>query len=292
MDLRYEEWPAADPELHGTVTAFWRVAGNGSRVPSSAVLPDGHVELVFNLGAPVGLAGPAYTGDQPERSVVGLLSRALRLEYRGPVDTFGVRFHPARGAGFFGHRAPALAEKLLPLANVCGALDLVLCQLLAKTRDLGAEAARAQLERLLVNQKRRALLDDLEVVRAVDRLASLQDPVTVVELAREAGISRRQLQRRFLSAVGMTPKRFVRVTRFGAVWQVATMQPHATWASLAAEHGFADQAHLVREFRSFGAEPPTHLFTREWYETTELSRASGPAQGVRFVQEIIKKPRV
>ena len=34
--------------------------------------------------------------------------------------------------------------------------------------------------------------------------------------------------------------------------------PRETWAALAVDHGYADQAHLVREFRAFGAEPPTH----------------------------------
>ncbi len=60
MDLRYEEW-LPDAVGLGVVTAYWRVAGDASKVPSSAVLPDGHVELVF-----------------------------IRLEYLGPVNTFGI----------------------------------------------------------------------------------------------------------------------------------------------------------------------------------------------------------
>src|ERR1700687_4652394 len=130
MDIRYEEWLPATVGLEGLVTAYWRVSGDGSNVPRSAVLPDGHVELVFNLGDPVGLVGPAYSGDQPDRAVVGPLSKALRLEYRGLVHTFGIRFHPARGAGFFGSPATELADRLLPLSEVCAPLDRVLAQLL------------------------------------------------------------------------------------------------------------------------------------------------------------------
>jgi hypothetical protein len=73
---------------------------------------------------------------------------------------------------------------------------------------------------------------------------------------------------------------------------LASMSPQSTWAGLAADNGFADQAHLVREFRAFGAEPPTHVFTTEWYDATGISRASGPAQGVRSVQDPMPRPKL
>ncbi len=41
MDIRYDEW-LPGPGLEGTVTAYWRVSGDGTKVPSPAVLPDGH----------------------------------------------------------------------------------------------------------------------------------------------------------------------------------------------------------------------------------------------------------
>ena len=124
----------------------------------------------------------------------------------------------------------------------------------------------------------------------MDRLSCSETAPLVSEIARELGLSSRQLQRRFLAAVGVPPKRFVRVLRFARVWQLATMSSPETWAEIAAANGYSDQAHMVREFRAFGAEPPTHLFTPDWYDTTELSRVSGPAKGVRFVQDKVRKP--
>jgi AraC-like DNA-binding protein len=272
------------------VTAYWRVAGDASEVPSSAVLPDGQVELVFNLGAPVGLAGPAYTGDQPDRAVVGPLSRALRLEYRGPVDTFGIRFHPARGAGFFGKPATALTDKLSPLAEVCAPLDEALSVVLSEKPSLETQTGRAAVDRALLRQLPSALPSDGPVVAIVDRLSSSEPAPPVAQIASELGLSSRHLQRRFLAAVGVPPKRYMRVLRFARVWQLATMRPRETWAELAVAHGYADQAHMVREFRAFGAEPPTRLFTPDWYDTTRLSRVTGRAEGVRSVQEPGGKP--
>ena len=109
--------------MSGVVTADWCVTGDGSQMAYPAVLPDGHVELVFNLGDPVALSGPAYTGDPPARCVVGPLSRALRMSYGSSVITFGVRFHPARGAAFFGHLATNLTDRVLAVADVAPELD-------------------------------------------------------------------------------------------------------------------------------------------------------------------------
>lgn len=289
MEIRYDEWLPC-PGLQDIVTAYWRVAGNASKVPSPVILPDGHVELVFNLGDPVELDGPAYIGGQPDRVVVGPLSRAVRMKYGLRVHTFGIRFHPARGAAFLGQTAPALTDKLLPLAQACPALERTLSHLLAKNGDLETAAGRLALDGVLLQHLPAALPADREVVTLVDRLSRSETAPAVAQLARQLRLSPRQLQRRFLAAVGMPPKRFARVLRFARVWQLATMSPPEAWAELAAAHGYADQAHMVREFRAFGAEPPTHLFTPDWYGTTGLSRVSGAAKGVRSVQDKRRNP--
>jgi AraC-like DNA-binding protein len=286
VDLRYNEWLPDAVGLKGVVTAYWRVAGDASRVHSSAILPDGQVELVFNLGDPVGLVGPAYTGNQPDRAVVGPLSRAIRLVYRGPVNTFGIRFHPARGAAFFSQPATSLTNKLVPLAQISSPLDRTLSCLLAGNSSPDTESCRAALDQVLLEQLASSSPADMPVAAMVDRLARSDPAPPIAEIARELGISSRQVQRRFLASVGVPPKQFVRVLRFARLWQTASMSPPETWAALAAEHGYADQAHMVREFRAFGIEPPTHFFTAEWYDTTELSRVSGPAEGVRTARDV------
>jgi AraC-like DNA-binding protein len=54
---------------------------------------------------------------------------------------------------------------------------------------------------------------------------------------------------------------------------------------LALANGYADQSHLVRAFRAFGAPPPAHLFTAEWYGSTDITRDESPAMDVRSVQD-------
>ena len=286
MELSYNEWLPAAVGLRDVVTAYWRVVGNGSQAPPSAVLPDGHVELVCNFGDPVELDGPAFRGLQPDRVVVGPLARAIRLSYTGAVDTFGIRFHPARGAAFFGIAAAALVNQLVIPAQVSSQLDSGLRRLFGAGWNPERENCRTALDGVMLDQLARSLPPDFPVVAMVDRLTSSEHAPRVKDIARELGLSQRQAQRRFVASVGMPPKQFARVIRFSRLWQTASMSPPETWAALAAGHGYADQAHMVRDFRAFGVEPPTRFFSPEWYGSTELSRLSGPAQGARRAQRV------
>src|SRR5262245_22016295 len=99
MNVDYREWPPC-AALNGVVLAYWRVAGDGTSVPSPTILPDAYVEIVINLGGVVILEGPAITGSQPARAVVGLLDKAIEMRYPTDVCTFGIRLHPARAAAF------------------------------------------------------------------------------------------------------------------------------------------------------------------------------------------------
>src|SRR4030095_3331351 len=153
MVLHYAEW-SPSPELRGTVTAYWGVHGDGAGAPSPAILPDGHVELVFNLGDPVALSGPAFTGEQPPRVVVGSLSRAVRMEFRGRVRTLGIRFHPASGAGFFRRAGTDLVDRMFPLAEIDAALDGRVRALRLDALDLATQRGGAPLHRLPVGGAR------------------------------------------------------------------------------------------------------------------------------------------
>jgi AraC-like DNA-binding protein len=283
MALVYQEWPPGDA-LRGVILTFWSVDGEGSSVPTPTVLPDAYVEIVINLGDPVTLVGPISTGLQPARAVVGLLDRAIPMQYGERVRTLGIRLHPAWAAAFLNVAAADLANTLTPLGRLATECDARIERWLLDDPRLESVPDRAALEALLEEQRRMARPPDRLVVRAVDRLLAADDLVTVVHLARELGVTPRHLHRTFVATVGTAPKRLERLARFARAWQDATMGPALGWAELAYAHGYADQAHLVREFRAFGADPPAHLFTREWYESTTVRRAGGRRDDVRSVQ--------
>jgi AraC-like DNA-binding protein len=78
----------------------------------------------------------------------------------------------------------------------------------------------------------------------------------VQEMAAQAGMPIRTLHSRLMQHVGLSPKRLLRIERLHRV--LANSQIRSVpWALLAATCGFADQAHMIREFQELLGEPPT-----------------------------------
>jgi transcriptional regulator GlxA family with amidase domain len=87
------------------------------------------------------------------------------------------------------------------------------------------------------------------VARAVHLIGRRAGIVTIDALATACGLGPRQLERRFLDGVGVTPKAFARIVRFQRA--LRGLRSGTPGAAVAAECGFADQPHLAREFRRF-----------------------------------------
>ncbi len=80
-----------------------------------------------------------------------------------------------------------------------------------------------------------------------------QGRVRVDTLAASAGIGVRQLERQFLDAVGLSPKGFIRTARLQHALRM--LRDGEAPAGVAEACGFADQAHLSREFRGVAGVP-------------------------------------
>jgi methylphosphotriester-DNA--protein-cysteine methyltransferase len=69
---------------------------------------------------------------------------------------------------------------------------------------------------------------------------------------------RRWSSRAFQDRVGINPKLFLRLTRFRAVL-AASSRGNQDWADLAADDGYADQSHMIADFREFSGSTPARL---------------------------------
>jgi transcriptional regulator GlxA family with amidase domain len=116
-----------------------------------------------------------------------------------------------------------------------------------------AEALRT-LEAVLLERVARPL----EVDKLVDfSVTALDRGVPVGVLTDRVGMTAARFIRHFQQAVGLTPKRFGRVRRFGRVLEAFELGRSVNWGQLAAECGYYDQAHLIHEFQEFAGMNPT-----------------------------------
>jgi AraC-like DNA-binding protein len=245
--MRYDERAPA-PDLAGYVQCLWEIEGNGSAL-TEPIFPDGRVEVVVHLADRPRQQGGAEP--QPRAMIVGQMLAATRLEPVAHVHAVGVRFTPIGARAWLGLPLHEITGRIEDAGAVCGAAASRLRAAIEQSRNRDerfhwAEASiRATLRRVVGSSDAISL-----AVRAIERRAGM---LTVDMVARACGLGPRQLERRFLDDVGVTPKAMARIVRFQrALRELRSGLPPA---DVAAACGFADQPHLAREFRRFAGLP-------------------------------------
>jgi AraC-like DNA-binding protein len=213
---------------------------------ASPVLPGAAVVLgVQWVGQ---LAGPG--GTLSSAGVTGLQEAARTYRATGPTTSILVRFTPLG--------ATSLGAPVSMLSGQSVALDALLApavvrDLVARVQDApsGHHAARHVIDLLQLLPVHK----DPLVARALTLLDS--DTYSVRDLARALGISERQLERRFLAQVGLTPKSWSLLRRFErGVERLRHAGPRATLTDTAHDLGYFDQPHFIREFKRRVSLPP------------------------------------
>jgi AraC-like DNA-binding protein len=244
--FRLDRFPPS-PEVGRLVDRYWVVTWHlqGRPPHTQHVLPHPVVNVVFQDGGPGVVAGVSTT----------LSSRTLS----GDGRALGVMFRPAGFRPLLRRPMTTIKDTALPWTSVVGdavADELAGSLAAAPTGQDMAAIADAELARFVPSRpqswERTAAL--------VERVAADPAFVTVEALAREAGSTARQLQRRFADHVGIGPKAVIRRYRLYEAAERARSGGDVDWAGLAASLGYSDQAHLTRDFTaSFGLPPGRYV---------------------------------
>ena len=242
-------------ELRSFVEAFWLLTGAGGGA-LDPVLPDGRSELILHRGTPFDRV-PA--GGRPSRQSSLLFAGQMRspvfLSAPDATDVIGVRFRPCGAAAFL---TPPPGEFLDQVVDVDLVGEAWLTDLMRAAQDAAsADAAIGVIERGLTARLADPPPGFFAASAAVDRLMARRGDAPIEQIAGETGLSRRQLERVFRDHVGLPPKQLARILRFQATYAALGEPPD--WIDVALAHGYADQPHLIREFRSLAGNSPTQL---------------------------------
>lgn len=279
--MRYQTLRPSPP-LADMIERLWLREGPAPRHAFDRVLPMGREELIINLidgelrcyhddGRPNGCtAGPLFAG---------LHRGGYVIDTRQQAAIMGVHFKPGGAWRLLGIPAPELSEARLGLRELIGEdAHRLMDRLLRCPSPL--EKLRL-VDAALCRRRRRELHP--AVAWAAEQMRRHPAAVRIAHLAEEAGLSERRFGEVFTCQVGVNPKGFARLCRF----QAALGRIHATaqpdWCDLALRNGYADQAHLIREFRAFSGFTPAayHACRGPQPHLVPLpGRVAGPARSV------------
>jgi AraC-like DNA-binding protein len=173
----------------------------------------------------------------------------------------GAYLKPGRLGAFLGVAASELTDNVVALDHLWRSTSA----LPAELADLDEGERAARLERELVHRRLRRSSPGVDVAGLTALVRQRRGLVTAQRLSDEAGVSRQHLTRVFRDVVGLTPKLYCRLVRFHAGLAYAGCGSAVEWAEVAQRLGYADQSHMIAEFKRFSSLTPGQLASRPWF---------------------------
>jgi AraC-like DNA-binding protein len=246
-----------------------------SRILKERILPSGTIELVINLRENefriYDPACPERYGRFPGAMVSGAYSSIFVIDTLEHASVIGAHFKPGGAFPFLDMPAGELADLHVDLETLWGrGIAIALRERLCAAPT--PEQRFSILERALLSHLFRPLQHHHAVSTALHAFISSNDGNWMLgPLARRIGISQRRFIQVFSDEVGITPKLFCRIQRFHLALSALQGSGSVNWARIAAESGYFDQSHLIKDFVAFsGLTPADYLNRQNHFRRREL----------------------
>lgn len=292
--VAYYREVAPHPALHGVVRALFSftpraaersrrritfemrcIAGDVCPAPTFA---DGNASIVFDVGQVFYRDGTWVDNSSAcGGKLIGVMRRATFPSSVGLAAGVGAYLYPGALA-HLAHAPPReLTDRILPVEELWGQWASELSQRLAMLPESARlDLLEATLMRQMAEPRATGTLVDVRGLAACITRAGGR--VSIGSLATSAGLSRQQLTRVFRQRVGISPKMFARLARFYTALAYVRVSDSVDWARIACDTGYADQSHMIAEFRQFTSLTPHMLATEGWLHPF-VERAKRPDRG-------------
>ncbi len=229
------------------------------RLPAASSRIEAPTSSTYRFSAPGQLVGRAVSAGTSGLAYIGPRSVFKDIERRGRAMTVIVSLRPGAAAGLLRHPVCEIVDVAV-LANE------VLCEDVARLVDRldGAPPTTAMIPIItheLASLSKRVRFDPF-VQEAIRRIQMFRNGPCLRDLANDLGVGERRLRERFSQTVGLSPKRFARITRMERVFDHLPRQSDRTWSRIAHEAGYADHSHMIRDFSELLGESPTRFAAR------------------------------
>jgi AraC-like DNA-binding protein len=247
------------PELAVHVRGYSGYFESASQPFRRRELPTGEVALIISLGPHWRLVDPA----------TGVAISILRTFVAGLDDTYSLVESGIPGAAIQVDFTPIGARQLLQVPmHLVAKRTTGLAELLGRQADQLLEqlfdapdwhSRFVTLDNFLLSRISRSEKPTREINWAWGQLDLSQGSVPVRRISEQLGWSRKRLVKTFRDEIGISPKVLARVLRFRRTLRELNSRKILNFSGVAAECGYSDQAHMIREFKDFSGLTPVEL---------------------------------
>lgn len=247
-------------DLTTLIKCYWTLESETEETPEKqTIIPDGCMEMIFHYRD----LYRQYTENgnsliQPKCFVIGQLTRPLEIEPTGKTGIFSVRFHPN---GFL----PFTTIPIKEMENTAVSLEKLFGQngqeIEQQILTASSTAERIKLiEVFLLNRLTDNETIDRIVKSTVETILTANGQLTIDELSKQTNINRRQLERKFSSAIGLSPKQLSKTIRLQATLKMLLNKKFTSLTALAYENEYYDQAHFIKDFKELSGFTPKEFY--------------------------------
>jgi AraC-like DNA-binding protein len=247
-------------ELKEFVKRYWTLDGKKEDIPlKNTIIPDGTMKLIFHYGDTYkhhSKSGEITT--LPKCFLIGQLTEPYVIEPVGVTGSFVVQFEPNGFLPFATIPIKEMENKAIPLLKLFGQNGIDIEQ---KILNASSTSDRIQIiEKFLGNLLAERKTIDKVVKSTVETILKANGQFSVNEFSQNNNINRRQLTRKFSTAIGLSPKQLAKTIRIQSALKALLNNEQTSLTDLAYQNEYFDQAHFIKDFKEF-----TGLTPKEFY---------------------------
>jgi AraC-like DNA-binding protein len=236
------------PILAADVSCFWALEQDQESYNREVYLPDAFIEVIINVGAPLLLESEHGLLELPRAFVNPLQNKPLRIRTAGFCQMISMQLYPWAVKPILNIEADPSTVHVIGLDADWQRFADDLTQIAAHR---GYEEAIDCYQEFVCKRAYRHKHDLTPIRTAGQLLHSSQGQIRMADLAAQSYLSSSQFERQFKHYTAVSPKAYARIVRFGNLQSALLVNPFIPLADLADVYGYSDQAHLIREFKSF-----------------------------------------
>ena len=233
----------------------------------------------------------AGSGDAQAPLLMGPSTRSHGSAPRTLPAMVGAYLRPGHLSTFLRAPGAEVADRAHTVRSIIG---VATGEIVAGFEHFAQNGELAELERALLRRFGGAAHGPggLDVASALEAMTRSRGALPVATIADRAGASRQHLARLVRERTGLTPKAIGRLARFHGTLARIGRDPGTPWAIVAADSGYADQSHMIREFQCFTGCTPReltgggifHPFVRAGRTATPAGAGTGGLDPVAYRQ--------
>ncbi len=241
--------------LEDFVECYFVWEGNPEKPLHIESPPNALGSLVFNYQDEYYISNQKYKKKAiPACFISGQALSNYTFHLQGTIGVVGIAFKPVTIYHFYGLPMYELTDERLCFSKICSASCIELHESIgtAKSKKEKVQILENYLLRILERPK----YGEKAIIESANEIFDSKGQTNIAELIDKVPMSRRNFERKFLEEVGISPKTYAKIRRFGYTCSLMAGNREVNLMDVLYEGGYYDQSHFIKDFKYFSGRTP------------------------------------